>query len=169
MIVRLIFLILPYLLLVSTIENITSDKKLFYMYDLPEEYWYRWPKATQNNCSAHGYVSNEHIELSGMGRPIRPENGLFLTWHFSMFSSLFNRYKRSSRRTLDPQKASIFIIPYDMGLDGYINQDNCNNRRSCTKELVPRLQDMLLNSTYWQRYQGLDHVVLWSLGQYHPW
>ena len=42
---------------------------------------------------------------SGMGPAIRPDDGLFLTWHFSLFSSLFNRLKRSSRRTRDPSKA----------------------------------------------------------------
>ena len=35
-----------------------------------------------------------------------------------MFSSIFNRLKRSSRRTLNPEEAKLFFIPYDMGLDG---------------------------------------------------
>jgi hypothetical protein len=51
-----------------------------------------------------------------MGPPLRIEDGLFLTWHFSLFSSLFNRMKRSKRRTFDPEKASLFIIPYDLGI-----------------------------------------------------
>ena len=41
------------------------------------------------------FTGHEHAALSGMGLPIVPDDGLFLTWHFSLFSSLFNRMKRS--------------------------------------------------------------------------
>jgi hypothetical protein len=93
---------------------LVAKGKLFYMYDLEEKFWWRWP-APGTDCSKNGYVGHEHAELSGMGTSLRPEDGLYLTWHFSLFSSLFNRLKRSKRRTLDPEKASLFIIPYDLG------------------------------------------------------
>lgn len=146
----------------------SSDGKLFYMYDLDKEFWWRWP-LPGTDCSGNGYVGHEHAALSGMGVPLIPENGLFLTWHFSLFSSLYNRMKRSKRRTKDPEKASMFIIPYDLGLDGYLNAQTCANSRQCTRGLAPKLQKILSNSTYFRRYNGGDHVVLWSLGQYHPW
>ena len=92
---------------------------LYYIYDLPEEYWWRWPKPG-TDCSENGYVGHEHSINSGMGELLIPDDGLFLTWHFSLFSSLYNRMKRSKRRTRDPEKASLFIIPYDLGLDGYL-------------------------------------------------
>jgi xyloglucan galactosyltransferase MUR3 len=138
------------------------------MYALPEQYWWRWPKPG-TDCSGNGYVGHNHAENSGMGPIIRPDDGLFLTWHFSLFSSLWNRMKRSSRRTRDPEKASIYIIPYDLGLDGYLNQDNCANSRRCTYGMANALMTNLTNSKYYQRYKGADHVLLWSLGQYHPW
>lgn len=75
---------------------------LFYIYELPEEYWWRWPKASAD-CKSQGYISHEHSLNSGIGPPIDLDSGLFLTWHFSLFSSLYNRMKRSSRRTLDPE------------------------------------------------------------------
>lgn len=141
---------------------------LFYMYELDEEFWWRWP-IPGTDCSGNGYVGHEHAELSGMGIPINPDNGLFLTWHFSMFSSLYNRFKRSKRRTFNPDEASIFIIPYDLGLDGYLKNYNCQNSRRCTYGLPQKLQSQISLSPHWQRHQGADHVVLWSLGQYHPW
>ncbi len=145
-------------------------KKLFYMYDLGEEFWWRWPNnGTEKLCEENGYLSHEHAKLSAIGRPIRPEDGLFLTWHFSMFNSLYNRYKRSSRRTKNPEEASMFIIPYDIGLDGYMNAENCANRQECTGGLAEKLMRILSNSKYFKRYEGRDHVLLWSLGQYHPW
>jgi uncharacterized membrane protein YgcG len=143
---------------------------LFYMYELHEKFWWRWPhNGTEKECTDNGYLSHAHAEYSAIGRPIVPEDGLFLTWHFSMFNSLYNRFKRSSRRTRDPTKASMFIIPYDLGLDGYMNPRNCANRRSCTEGLVGKLMETLNSQPYFARHRGADHVVLWSLGQYHPW
>lgn len=55
---------------------------------------------------------------AGLGSPADLSSGMMNTWHFSLFSSLFNRLKRSSRRTRDPEKAKLFFVPYDMGLDG---------------------------------------------------
>ena len=55
---------------------------------------------------------------TGLGTPSDLDSGMMNTWHFSMFSSIFNRLKRSSRRTLNPEEAKLFFIPYDMGLDG---------------------------------------------------
>ena len=104
-----------------------------------------------------------------MGRLLNADDGLFLTWHFSLFSSLYNRLIRSSRRTLDPSKASLFIIPYDLALDGYVNPSRCSVRRSCTKGLAKVVEENVTSSSYWQKYKGADHVLLWSLGQYHPW
>ena len=65
---------------------------------------------------------------------------------------------------MDPEKATMFIIPYDLAMDGYINPDRCTLRRSCTKGLVPRLEQNISASPYWQRHGGADHVMLWSLG-----
>lgn len=148
------------------------DTRKFYIYDLPKVFWWRWPinsSTINEQCRSHGYLGMEHAQYSGIGTPIIPEEGLFLTWHFSMFSSLFNRLKRSSRRTKDPSKASLFIIPYDIGLDGYLNPNNCANRRSCSNGMITNLKKILSSMPYFARNDGADHVVLWSLGQYHPW
>jgi hypothetical protein len=145
-----------------------ENRKLFYMYDLDEEFWWRWP-VDGSDCSGNGYVGHEHKEHSGIGPLILPDDGLYLTWHFSLFSSLYNRMKRSSRRTFDPEKASLFIIPYDLGLDGYLDATTCRNRMQCSHGLMGKLTAILSQSKYFQRHQGADHALLWSLGQYHPW
>ncbi|RYG64523.1 hypothetical protein EON64_13805 [archaeon] len=154
--------------------NITSSslssKQLFYIYELPEEFWWRWPReGTEQACKENGYLGHEHAENSAIGRLLDADSGLFLTWHFSMFNSLYTRLRRSSRRTRDPSQASLFVIPYDLGLDGYMNPHTCKNRMQCSPGLVGQLTRLLDNSTYFQRHRGADHVVLWSLGQYHPW
>lgn len=144
-----------------------EEEKLFYMYDLPEEFWWSWPQDSAN-CSNSDYVGQEHKAFSGMGELVVPDDGLFLTWHFSLFSSLYNRYKRSRLRTYDPEKASVFIIPYDLSLDGFVNPKTCNWRRRCSQGRAKKLESILSGSKWFQRYQGKDHVVLWSLGQYNP-
>ncbi|CAM9340148.1 unnamed protein product, partial [Ectocarpus fasciculatus] len=99
------------------------------------------------------------------------DRGLFSTWHFSMFNSLHNRLKRSSRRTRDPEKASFFVVPYDMGLDGFIKQADCSIPKwpLCTSKLTMGVMDMLRNSVHYNRYKGADHLLIWSLGEGHPW
>ena len=89
---------------------------LFYMYDLPQEYWWRWPRNT-SDCVDSGYVSHNHSQLSGIGKLLDINSGLFFSWHGSIFSSVFNRLKRSKRRTRNPDEASLFIIPYGDNLN----------------------------------------------------
>jgi hypothetical protein len=141
---------------------------LCYIYDLPEEFWWAWPDDG-SDCSDNGYVSHSNKDNSGMGRLVLPDQGLFLSWHGSLFSAMYNRMRRSSRRTLDPEKASLFVIPYDLALDVYLDPRTCKQRRDCTPGLVDKLKAILLSMPYYERHGGGDHALLWSLGQYHPW
>lgn len=157
----------------TEVANLPPDEralsvKLFYIYELPKKFWWRWPDP-KANCSESGYLGQEHAQYSGMGPPVYLDDGLFLTWHFSLFSSMYNRMKRSKRRTMDPEKADMFLIPYDIGLDGYLDPATCRTRRACTKNFVPELEAFLSKQKYWNRYEGRDHILPWSLGNYHPW
>jgi hypothetical protein len=58
---------------------------------------------------------------------------------------------------------------FEIGLDGYLNAQHCTNSRRCTNGFPQELSAYLANNTYFQRHEGADHAVLWSLGQYHPW
>ena len=60
-------------------------------------------------------------------------------------------------------------VSQDLGLDGFVQRDTCTYRKSCTKSLVDDLKANLSASKYFTRHGGRDHVVLWSLGHYHPW
>ena len=146
-----------------------TKKRLFYMYDLPEVFWWRWPIEGSDCGNSNGYISHHHKENSGVGKLLSAADGLYFTWHGGMFSSLYTRFKRSKLRTFDPEKASIFIIPYDLGLDGYLDPGSCTGRLNCTSGLVPTLLNTLNEQKYFKRNDGADHVVLWSLGQLHHW
>ena len=152
-------------------KGATGGAGLFYMYDLDERYWWRYPDPSVNCNKSMGYLPFDAHRYSGMGEPVDIDKGLFTTWHFSMFNSLYNRLKRSSRRTRDPDKASFFVVPYDMGLDGFVKQQDCStpNYPICNPQLVNGVVKVLQNSVHFNRYKGADHVLLWSLGEGHPW
>lgn len=80
-----------------------------------------------------------------------------------MFSSLWNRLKRSRRRTTDPTRASLFIIPYDITVDTSY-KPNCKRLNPEMKfpltETLQRVQELLKESIYFQRSNGTDHLVL---------
>jgi hypothetical protein len=115
-------------------------------------------------------ISQPLILSPGMGIPLDVESGLFNTWHFSLFNSLFNRLRRSSRRTFNPDDASLFIIPYDLGMDGNFRQKDCLKVHRCSPGYVSEVWKNVTETTpYFNRFQGVDHVLLWSLGHYHPW
>ena len=144
-----------------------SVPSLFYIYPLGQDYWWRWPRP-DSDCRKSNYLSHDGSHLSGTGALLNSSIGYFSTWHFSLFNSVFNRLRRSNRRTRDPDKATLFIIPYDLALDGMINQE-CQRREYCTPGLAPKLMDLLNSSKYFQRFRGADHVLLWSVCQYNMW
>lgn len=143
------------------------------MYPLDKKYWWRWPDANVS-CKGNTYLDNYHAENMAVGSPLESEVGLFNTWHFSIFNAMFNRLKHSSRRTFDPSKASLFIIPYDLSLDGYLNAESCGNRvarKRCSPGFVGDVRTAIEKLPYFRRHEGRDHVLLWSLHEYHdiPW
>ena len=53
-------------LLLLTLAGAAFAHPLFYMYELDESFWWRWP-LRHSDCSGNGYVGHEHAELSGIG------------------------------------------------------------------------------------------------------
>jgi xyloglucan galactosyltransferase MUR3 len=136
----------------------------FYIYDWGEHFWWRWP----DSCSVKNYADKSNSYLSGTGEPIDLDAGLFNTWHFSLFNALFNRLRRSKYRTMDPDEASMFIIGYDIALDSYVSHA-CEYRLKpkCSIHLSLQSRSYIINSPHYLKHQGRDHVLLWSLHQYH--
>lgn len=151
-------------------NSFAKDKnKKFYIHEFLEykdQFEWGWPPMNIS-CQGNTYLDNSFALNEGYGEIIDQDVGLYGTWHFSLFNSLFNRLKKSPRRTFDAEKADIFIIPYDLALDGFLDRRNCRNRERCMRYLVTYLYNFLLSNKYFKRHNGADHVVLWSLHQYH--
>lgn len=134
---------------------------LYYIYPWSESFYWRFP-LDNATCKSSG-LQHYMMENSGIGRSVDSDMGLFETWHHAMFSSLWNRLKRSRRRTQDPSQASLFIIPYDITVDTSY-KPNCKQLNPEMKfPLTITMQNVtaLLNhSEYFQRYNGADHILL---------
>lgn len=130
----------------------------FYIYPLGQEFWWRWP-----NCSADNPFQT-YAQNSGIGPVLDEQRGIFDTYQFSLFSSMFQRLKRSSRRTRDPEQADLFIIPFDYSLAKRTDLD-CHQRGQsyCPPVMHNMAKNLLLNNPYYTRHKGIDHVILTSL------
>lgn len=69
-----------------------------------------------------------------------------------------------SRRTLNPDEATAFFIPYDLGFDAAIKKDSAKIRpHGCPNaEAVIKL---LEDNKYFKRNYGYDHFLVQGLNQ----
>jgi len=120
---------------------------------------------------------DEFKENGGFGRALDMDKGYFNSWHHSLFYSFFMRLKFSRRRTLSPEEADLFIVPYDFTIHEqythtYSTEKNQNNsprvcpmhgrRARCPAKSV-KLRAFLQESQYFERRRGVDHVLIFSL------
>ena len=65
----------------------SSYDKMYYIYPLGEEFWWRWPKNGSGcDTNDNGYIDYGHSELSGYMIPVVTKSMLFLSFtHFFFF------------------------------------------------------------------------------------
>lgn len=143
-----------------TSPNHLFPDKLFYIYESPE-----WNKLA--TASLFPRDSNERMENQlnrGAGPVLNETAGEYHTDQYQLFSMIYYRALKDPRRTLDPEKATSFFIPYDFATDSayYKNCARsagvCYDFRKCP--LAPEVEKLLQNSTYYHRNQGKDHVLI---------
>ena len=135
--------------------------KLFYIYE--------WPNAVVNSFPDAYTHRKKHIterfkQNHGLGPVIDPEFGLYHTHQYSLFSTLLARLKESPYRTNDPEQASLFFIPYDVGMDACARQsDGALVRTDCPRS--DSAIKLLEESPFFARKAGSDHFILHSINQ----
>jgi len=140
--------------------------KYFYIYDWPEKLDDVWPPAGAELHKQSGYDHDFRPNL-GMGRILDSDNGLFQTWQFAQYRAIMNRLRLSELRTRDPAKASAFVVPYDIGVNSYID---CNNGRPRLAAPHGRIAFSLLadeckgrnHNRFWKN-SGHDHFLINSI------
>lgn len=143
----------------------------FYIYDYGE--WINISKLTEtprNPTERMHYVLN-----GGAGLEVSAAEGAYHTNQYQLYNNIVARAMKDPRRTLDPEEATTFVIPYDLAGDAatYIGCPK-NKNTTCYDFLkcptAPRVGELLAESKYYRRRGGLDHLLLvglnYAMGHY---
>jgi hypothetical protein len=150
------------LLLFLCALNSACAAALFYIYEWPASVVNSWP---QNFTFTHRLsVESQFRANHGVGEQIDQDTGFYHTHQYSLFITFLGRLRESSLRTTDPSKASLFFIPYDIGMDATTRtSDGALAQTQCPRG--SQAYDLLHNSTYFQRNKGIDHFMLNTINQ----
>ena len=121
------------LLFVTTLllacSSMTVGKEKFYVYDWPELVD-RYANFTDRDHTSHGVEFPAWTQHRGAGRLVDDQNLEHKTSQFSLHKLFYERALIDSRRTLDPEEASTFVIPFDVGMHVAFLEANGRMRRS---------------------------------------
>jgi hypothetical protein len=137
-----------------------SDLKI-YVYDTG-----LWPNIS--TASLQKRDRNEIIDNvlnNGAGPVVNLRKGEFHTDQYQLFSMIYYRVLNDPRRTMNPEEATTFIIPYDFANDcAYYKKCNNNQNHTCFDfrkcPLAPSVDALLDQSKYFHRRQGRDHLLV---------
>ena len=119
------------------------------------------------NASLHPRDPNEVMEHSfngGAGPLVDESAGMYHTDQYQLFNLMYHRALKDPRRTLDPNQATTFIIPYDLASDSAYykkcgkSSGICYDFRRCP--LAPSVESLLQASPYFRRKGGHDHLLV---------
>jgi hypothetical protein len=105
------------------------DTSLFYIYEWPNRVQSSWPSPNVSlthpkRVRAFPHFKHEYCENYGAGLLLDDKQGLYGTWMFQLYSIVMSKLRIHPRRTYDRNKASMFIIPYDMGINSQWVKEN---------------------------------------------
>lgn len=118
----------------------SDNQRYFYIYPWPHEIVNRWPDSydTPNQITKTGKKQKQlafqpHFrDNHAVGRVVNISQGLYYTHQYSLFETFYTRLMESPLRTDDITKASLFFIPYDIGMDCSVNKtDGALQRTDC--------------------------------------
>eukprot|EP01038_Epipyxis_sp_PR26KG_P004344 gene4344-6147_t len=147
-------------------KDIEKEKKYFYIYEWPDEMDDPWPPLGGKLIPKSGY-RHEFRGNNGAGSILNADVGLYNTWQFSLYRNMMARLRVSEYRTRDPEKATSFILPYDIGIHSYI--DFTGKARLPTPYSWAGhffLNNASKDKKLWWKNRGHDHFVLFSIIAY---
>ena len=133
-----------------------SDEK-FFIYDWPDVCAKLFCGGRQN---------------SGAGRVVNATNGIYNTYQYALFDLMHSRALRDPRRTLNPEEATMFFIPYDSHVDAMTYSNKMGHTEWSwdlgTADQAVKVHDLLQVSPYFQRKEGKDHFMMigWNAALY---
>eukprot|EP01038_Epipyxis_sp_PR26KG_P012142 gene12142-16256_t len=144
-----------------------NNRPMFYIYEWPDELDDVWPPVGAKLDPKSGY-SPEFRNNNGAGTMLDNKVGLFNTWQFSLYRNMITRLRVSEHRTRDPEKATAFIIPFDLGVHSYIDHFTGKPRLASPHGWAASY--FLINGSkdkkLWWKNHGHDHFILFSITAY---
>ena len=154
-----------WVLAVALLAHVAPSPLLFYIYEWPAPVVDSWPTdfTFTKRLSFESHFEANHA----VGRPVndgKQSKGFYHTHQYSLFRTFLGRLRESALRTRDPAQASLFFVPYDVGMDATTRStDGAFAHTRCPRG--PEANRLLSNSTFFKRKEGRDHVVLHSINQ----
>ena len=129
----------------------SNDK--FYIYD--------WPDI----CAVLHCMGRNNRPI---GRVLNSTLGTYDTHQYTLFNVMYVRALKDPRRTLDPEEATTFLIPYDSHMDAMVLEDGVLRMEWAyyvdgSLGIAPKVHDLLLASPYFRRNYGKDHLLISGL------
>jgi hypothetical protein len=141
------------------IGDTVNDENRYFIYNWPETVTNVWP----SNYTHHRLSIERKFQFNGGTGPVLDERqGLYHSHQYMLFSLLYRRLLQSSHRTMDPNQASYFFIPYDIGMDSCTRTtDGALAATSCPR--LPEVLQLLQQSPYFVKKHGADHFMVFSI------
>lgn len=133
--------------------------KLIYVYDWPSEVVNSVPTAYSHHRLS---ITPDFLHNQGAGDVVNVKKGMYHTHQYSLFLLMYQRMLVSPYRTLNPNEASLFFIPYDLGMDSSTRtSDGALFKTNCPR--LDKVTSLLQSSPYFHRHGGRDHFLLHSI------
>lgn len=120
--------------------------------------WTCGPTPTHSRLSTNESFKDNY----GAGELLNQREGRYRTHQYSLFRIFYYRLLESPYITDDPDRASLFFIPYDIGMDGSTRQsDGALVRTNCPR--LDAVMSSLQSSRHFIRSGGSDHFMIHSI------
>ncbi|XP_030499239.1 probable xyloglucan galactosyltransferase GT17 [Cannabis sativa] len=148
------------------VQTCQNGNLSIYVYDLPPEF----NIALLQRCRKLNVYTDmcPHVANRGLGRPITPlgsssapststRPSWYATHQFIAEMIFHARVENHACRTWDPERATIFYVPFYGGLDASskFRETNLTERDALSVQLV----DFLQEKPWWKRNHGKDHFL----------
>lgn len=162
------------LLVVAWLVCVGGIRHKLFIYEVPQGCIDRFPSAqtaAMNRLNHEQYkeeykkknivnvFSEDFANSEGFGF-YNESTCVFETWQYGLFRNVYSRLLRSPLRTRNPKEATLFFLPYDAGVEGYMDPNG--NYQGAGNGFAYPMLDVLQKSEQFQLHYGYDHFMIHS-------
>ena len=148
----------------KAMKNFKTPIRKFYLYEWPKSVTESWPEKYAVHRLERLSIAENFGLNNGTGPILSRSAGLHHTHQYSLFRTFMARLNESPLRTHRAEEASLFFIPYDIGMDATTrSSDGAMVFTHCPR--VKSVLDLLTRSQWFQRKGGSDHAFLHTVNQ----